>query len=91
MSNVNNKLVYYCETCNKNIDAQPNDYLIFEDRIKSEQESVNFKYACEDITNPRKKIKCQVCENKEKVAVLIRLPETLENIFICCTCYNKVK
>ena len=91
MTNQNNKLVYFCETCNKHIEGIENDYLIYEEKVKSSHESVNFKYACEDITNPRKKIKCPKCDNKETIAVLIRLPTTLENVFICCTYNNKIQ
>ena len=85
------KLKYTCNSCNKLIDASNDAYLVYQEKTKTSYDSVNLKFACEDITNPRKIIKCPNCDNKEKIAILIRLPETLENIYICCECQNIIQ
>jgi DNA-directed RNA polymerase subunit M/transcription elongation factor TFIIS len=93
VSGNDNVLNFSCEQCEREfsiedlkITTKGNNYILYErDLTVSEQHLRLIKNACDDIRNPRKYMFCPTCK-KNKVVVFIKVPNTLQNIYICCDC-----
>ena len=83
-----NKLFYTCLKCDNRKEAKPEDYILYsEDFTRPRNLDSLVRYACYDITVPREYKKCPKCK-KEEIAAIIRMPNTLKGVYICCKCKN---
>ena len=82
------KLYYRCMRCDKRTEANKTDFKLFEEDFVRPRNIDNLiKYACNDIVVPRKQMHCPKCK-KESIVAVIRMPNSLRGIFICCKCKN---
>lgn len=92
-SDSKNLLNFYCQQCERNFTLKDlniikdgENYVLYErDLTISKQHLRLIKNACEDVRNPKKKKFCSTCK-KEEIAVYIKIPNTLQNVYICCIC-----
>lgn len=81
-----NKLYYTCLKCKKRQEAKKKDYKLFEENFTKQRNiEILVKNACDNITVPRKIMKCPHCKKEEIIAVL-RMESSMKGIFVCCKC-----
>lgn len=82
------KLFYTCLKCDKRKEADPKDYLLYEEDFTRPRNLDSLvRYACYNITVPRKYKKCPKCK-KEVVVAIIRMAKSMKAVSICCECNN---
>lgn len=84
-----NKLVFYCDSCDTEFESKPEDTLVYdnflqEDTLYKHEIYLNYAY-CDNITE-LVNLKCKNPKCSETIVRVVNVSKDQKNIYVCPTC-----